>query len=181
MPEIKGTDVALLRELVKEKGRHVEEAILAKLSDKEKDTYRQVMTISWTPLDVQARICQVAAEVLYPNAKNSIFELHFELAKRTYTGLYKVFLAIPSLQLIVKRAASIWRTYYNAGEAMVENSTDSSLDFVVTNFPELPPGFRESTSAHLIYLAQATGKKGAVINRDDSNPKKWVWHISWQA
>lgn len=181
MAEIKGTDIVLLRELLSERGGRVEDALLAQLSEEEKHTYLHTMPISWSDLEIQARICQIAAKVLYPEAKNSVFELHYELAKRTYTGIYRVFLAVPSLQFIVKRAASIWRTYYTSGEALVENITDSSLDFVVVNFPELPDELRESASAHLTFLAEKAGKKGIAVKRDDKNPQKWVWHVNWRA
>jgi len=181
MPEIKGTDIVLLRKLNKEKDDQLEQTLFAKLSEQARDVYLHAMPISWTPIDIQAQIYEAVAEVMYPGDKNRIFKLHLDLAKRTYTGLYKVFLAIPSVQFVIKRAASIWRTYYNAGETSVENISDKALDFIVTGFPELPFAMRESTNAHIVYLAQATGKKGVAIKRDDSNREKWVWHVSWES
>jgi len=180
MAEIKGTDIVMLRTIVREKGKKIEEELLAKLSPKAKDAYLRSMTISWLPVDIHSDIYQTAAHVLYPNKGNSAFELGLEIARQTYTGLYKIFLSIPSLQFIIKRAASLWKTYYNVGKASVENITSSALDFVVTEFPNWPLVMRDATNAHIAYLAQTAGKKGVHISRDDSNHDKWVWHISWQ-
>lgn len=180
MARIKGTDTVMLRKFVRNKGSQFEEKIIAKLSNEAKETYLNTISISWLPVEIHSEIYQAAADVLYPNEENRAYELGLEIARQTYSGLYKIFLTIPSLQFIVKRAASLWKTYYNVGKATVDNVTSSTLDFIVTEFPSWPRVMRDATNAHITYLAQTAGKKEINIRRVDSNRDKWVWHISWK-
>lgn len=180
MAKIKGTDIVSLRKLVREKGELTEQSLLKAFSDEEKKTYLETSPISWTPVDLQARVYQVASDSLFPGQFDSVIRLQLEIAKRSYSNFYKIFLAIPSVAFIMKRAASIWRTYYDTGKATVENLSESTFEFVVTDFPDLPEQLRDATTAHLIYLTQATGKKGVSVKQDDKDVNRWVWRVSWK-
>ena len=70
-------------------------------------------------------------------------------------------------------------TYYDTGQATVENATEDRLEVVVRGFPDLPPPMREMAGGHMLVLLELTaGKRGRLV-RDESDPAAWRWKLSW--
>lgn len=179
MPKIKGTNIVTLKKIFQKAGPDTEDKFLAKLSEKEADIFKAIISTSWTPIELQARFYELAAQTLYPGSPNGMDKLFIEMAENAYSGVYKIFLKIPSTQFILKRAANLWATYYDSGNAMVENNTDDSFDFIVSEFPELPEILRKAVTANIKVLNQMTGLKNAKIVENWKNPKEWRWQVTW--
>jgi hypothetical protein len=179
MARIKGTDLVSLKKLLKTKVKAVEEKFLGSLSENDLQTFKTVIATSWTPVEVQARIYLAAAHALYPRQINAVEQLHHELAHQTYSGIYSIFLKIPSLKFIISRVAALWTTYYDKGTAEVENLTRTSLDFIVRDFPDLPKELRDATTGHIGYLLKKIGNRNVRVKHIDTLPHMWQWHVTW--
>jgi hypothetical protein len=101
------------------------------------------------------------------------------MAELSYSGIYKIFLRIPTIEFIFKRAARIWKTYFEKGDASIETVSAKCVDLVVANFPELPKPMRELANGHYLVLLQATGAKHIRIEMLDQDPNAWRWRVSW--
>jgi hypothetical protein len=180
MSRIKGTDVVNLTHFVRGKGPQVESDFLAGLTEPLRRVYVETRAITWTPVETQAALYEAAASYFFPNRPDAIVQLHRALAKIAYSGIYQIFIRIPKLSHIAERAASVWRRYYDTGEAGIENLTATSLDFVVSQCPDLPRALRQATTGHLYTLMEMTGAKDLVVSQPADTPAKWVWHIEWR-
>jgi len=179
MPRVKGTDVASLRNLIKGKGPQAERDFLDRLPVALRTLFLETSPLTWNPVDEQGDLYEVAASFLFPDKPEPIVEMHRVLARMSYSGIYRVFVRIPTVDFIAKRAASVWRSYYDSGEATTENETGTSLDFVVRHFPGLPRALREATTGHLSALLELTRAKSPAIVPPAQTPEAWVWHITW--
>jgi hypothetical protein len=179
MPRVKGTDVASLRSLIHEKGPEAERGLLERLPAALRNVYLETSPLTWNPVEVQAELYEVAASFLFPDQPEPIVAMHKLLARMSYSGVYRVFVRIPTVDFIAKRAASVWHSYYDSGEATIENATGRSLDFVVRQFPDLPLAMREATTGHLAVLLEMTRAKTPAIVPPPHRPEAWVWHITW--
>ena len=179
MPRVKGTDVASLRNYIKGKGPEAERELLDRLPVALRRVYLETSPLTWNPVEEQGELYEVAASYLFPDQAEPIVEMHKVLARMSYSGIYRVFVRIPTVDFIAKRAASVWRSYYDSGEASTENATGTSLDFVVRHFPGLPRALREATTGHLAALLELTRAKSPAIAPPPHDPEAWVWHITW--
>ncbi len=179
MSKIKGTDVVGLKKLLAMEGNDVENTYLSKLSESDQDAYKSIIATTWTEIEVQARLYQAAGDTLFPGKSDSVVKLHQKLADKAYSGIYSVFLLIPKASYVFKRAANIWRSYYDTGIAKVENIEKNSMDFVVREYPDLPKTMRDAVTGHISTLLGKTGLKNLNVKRDESNPQEWIWHTTW--
>lgn len=179
MSRTKGTDVVALREVFKLQGAAVENAFLAKLPDRLRDLYRQIVATSWSEVADQMAIYQAAAEILFPGETNRMVRLGMLLAERSFTGIYKVFLRIPTIEFILGRAARIWNSYYDKGDATVVKVSAKCAELIVQNFPDLPRPMREVANGHYEVLLKMTGARNVRISLNEDDPSTWRWRISW--
>lgn len=179
MGKIKGTDIVGLKKLFKKKDPPLEEEFLSQLSDSDRQIYKSIVATTWTPVETQARFYLAAGETLYPGRSNAVILLHHELAEQAYSGIYSIFLRIPSLKYVIKRVATLWTSYYDQGIAEVKNITDSSLDFFVGGFPDLPKALRDATTGHISVILQKVGLSNVHVYHIDAVPNKWHWQVTW--
>ena len=175
----KGTDVAVLRDLLRKRGPEVEAAVVAKMDPEARRLYEKALAFDWSPVELQMRVYLAAARTLFPSSAEPMAELGEVLARADYGGLYRFFLRIPTVKYVMSKAAQLWRTYYDTGQATVENAAEGSIDVVVRGFPDLPPPMREMAGGHMLVLLELTaGKRGRLV-RDESDPSAWRWKLSW--
>ncbi len=179
MPNTKGTDVLALRKMLQERGPQAEQEFLQRLNPELQNLYRSIMATTWSPVEQQTALYEAAAEVLFPGEAEPLRQLGRALAKRSFTGIYRIFLRLPTMQFIMNRTAEVWLTYYNAGEAVVENFVDRHGDFVVRRFPELPRKMREVICGHLSVILELTGAKNVRVTIVDRDPQAWRWQLTW--
>lgn len=181
MPRIKGTDVASLRTFVREKGPQAEQRFLAGVSERLRRLYLDTTPVTWNPVEAQAELYELCAAFLFPGQPAPVVELHRVLARMSYSGIYKVFFRIPTVEFLAERAASVWSKYYDTGEATIENATRTSLDFVVRQFPALPRALREATTGHLLTMLEMTGARDPKVDSPAQEPEGWAWRLTWNA
>ncbi len=180
MAKTKGTDIITLRLIMTAKGPVVEKAFEEKLGPRLLAIYRAISAMSWTEVDDQIAIYQAAAEVLFPNDSERMKSLGVLFGHKAFNGIYKLFLRIPTIEYIFKRAARIWNTYYDKGEAVIEVLSPKVVDMVVRDFPELPRAMREVVQGHYCVILEMTGAKDIQIQMFDDNPSAWRWRVSWK-
>ncbi len=180
MAMVKGTDFGSLRKLLRRRGSGAESAFVAALPGEQADMYRRVRDFDFIPVKDHARFIVAAAEILFPGQQNNQELLGRALAEVTFSGVYRIFLRIPSVSYIIGRAAAVWGTYYDTGEAAVENIKPAAADLVVRGFPELPAPLRRTTTGHVEVLLERTGAKDARIRREDKDPNAWRWITTWR-
>jgi hypothetical protein len=177
MPKTKGTDVMALRKLLQARGPEFEQTFKAALTPELAELYRTILHFTWTPVEAQTALYAAAAAALFPGHPEPMRELGRAMARLTFSGIYKVFLRLPTLAFVMSRTAQMWRTYYDAGEASVEDFTGRSGSLVVRRFPELPRQMREVVCGHLQVLVEATGAKQVRVLLHDQDPEAWRWEI----
>ncbi len=180
MPKTKNTDLHSLRKIFQERGPEQEELFLALLTPELLKQYRTTIPADWTPIENQTALYDAAGKVLFPGDPQAARRLGHLMASRSYSGIYKFFLQIPTVQFLIKQAAKIWRTFYDTGEAFVENAEEGYCELKVRDFPELTPTLREVAAGHLTALLEMVHKKIEGITLDETNPKCWVWFIRWR-
>lgn len=179
MSKTKGTDVVALREIFKAQGTAVENAFLDKLSSRHRDLYHLIVATSWSEVSDQMAIYQAAADTLFPGEANRMVRLGMLLAERSFTGIYKVFLRIPTIEFILGRAARIWNSYYDKGDATVFKVSPKCVELIVQNFPDLPRPMREVANGHYEVLLKMTGARNVRITMNEDDPNVWRWRVSW--
>jgi len=180
MSKTKGTDVMALRGLVQEKGPAAENALSELLGPRLEKIYKHILATSWTEIDDQAAIYQAAAQVLFPGCDDCLTKLGAALAEKSYSGIYKIFFRLPTVEYIFSRGALIWNTYYERGEASIEPISEKCFEMVVRNFPELPRSMREVAIGHYTVILKLTGAKNIRIDMNESDPLAWRWRASWE-
>lgn len=180
MANYKGTTIKTIRKLVKDQGHEREEALRLKLGPEARQAYDQALPTDWLPIEVGAELMQKAAEVLFPGEADGLRRIGLRNARETLTGVYRVFLKIPSIEFVLKRLANIWRTFFDQGQAAVVDYTGKHATLVVTEFPDYPTVLRESICGFIIGLLELTGARNVRVVKRDLDPRAWRWDIDWQ-
>jgi hypothetical protein len=180
MANVKGTDVLTIRRLLAEAGPEVEARVLAKVSSDVVGAYRRTVASTWTAVELQAAFYEAAADALFPGQHDPVELLFIEVARRSYSNVYRFFLSIPSIPFLVAQAARLWRTYYDTGTASAEFVAKGKARFKVSHFSALPRVLRSAITGHIRFLVENTGAKAVSIAVDESNPVHWIWEISYR-
>lgn len=180
MPHAKASDVLVVKKLVSTLGPDAEAGMLSSLSPGAARIYHSVLATSWMPLQEAFEIYAAAAGVLYPDDPCRMRRLGYEVNEIQLAGMYKIFLKVASVEFVVKRVSKIWRTYYDTGEAAVENFTPRSGVLVVRDLPELAESQREYICGFMTSILEYTGAKNISIRRQDDDPRAWRWLINWE-
>jgi hypothetical protein len=180
MVSIKNTDIAGLRDILRGHGAAAEAAVMARLSPASRQLFESALAFQWSPLERQMEIFEAAGELLFPGSEDRAFRLGRLLAERAYGGVYKAFLRIPSVRFVMGRAAQVWSSYYDGGEAVVENVGENGCELVVRGFPDFPATMREQLRGHVSILLERTGVKRYSVTHLDADREAWRWVITWE-
>ena len=179
MAMTKGTDVMALRPLIAARGAEVERCYIESLTPAARTLFAEVMAFSWSPVEVQAEVYLKAAKLLFPDAAEPMFELGRALARKTYSGIYKVFLRVPTIPYILGRASSMWKTFFDTGEASIERVEAKSVELVVRGYPDYPQPMREMAKGHMTVLLEMTRARNPLVRHIATDPQAWRWRASW--
>jgi hypothetical protein len=163
----KGTDVVALRQIFKERGSTAEQAFLARLAPDLLDLYQRSLAFVWNDVDQQTAVYRAAAEVLYPGDAEGLKQLGWEMARRSYHGVYKVLLRLPSTQFVMSQAAT------------VEDAGRGHATFILQDYPELAADMRQIVRGNITAAAETTGARNVRVFHVDRDPQAWKWVIQW--
>jgi hypothetical protein len=180
MAKIKGTDVVSLRKYFATRPDDVQRRFRELLSQEAAGLFDTALSTTWSPVELQSEMYEAAAQALHPNKPNGVAILFHDIAAVSYSGIYRVFLRMPTLAFLISRAAAVWKSYFDTGEACGENAAAKSVDFVVRNFPSLPPAMQQATAGHLQFLVENAGAVQPTVHVVETEPSCWRWQVRWK-
>ncbi len=184
MNQVKGTGLLIIKKLIHDRGPTTEKKFLDSLSAQDRAAWdtNKILAISWNPLPLKPEGSGLyeAALVLFPGEPNhALRELGRLMAKEGLPRFYQIFIRIPTVQFVWKRVAVLWRSFYDTGDASMEDPGPNRATFVLRNYPEYPPYMREYLSGYFHGMADLLGLKGMAVHRDESDPRAWKWRLQW--
>jgi hypothetical protein len=171
--------VVALRRIFKERGAGMERAFLAGLEPDLLELYRGSLAFVWNDVDRQTAVYRAAAQVLYPDDPEGLKRLGWEMARRSYSGVYKILLRLPSTRFVMDQAAKLWTTYFERGQAAVEDAGRGHATFVLRNYPELAADMRQIVRGNITAAAETTGARNVRVRHVETDPQAWKWVIQW--
>ncbi len=180
MPIIKATNLVALKELIKKQGPTSEEEFLSKLSSKAVSFYDSVLATNWISSDDEKEIMLEGARHLFPDDIKRMTQLGRELAKHNMTGIYKIFIKIPTIPFIIKRTAALWNSFFKEGKAEVVDVLENSLTLQVAELPDIEDYETEMTCGYILELLDMTGAENGFVKYDSKDPKVYKWHVKWR-
>ncbi|MFH1811137.1 MAG: hypothetical protein ABIJ09_20520 [Pseudomonadota bacterium] len=178
MPRSKGSNVVTVRKLVQAAG--VEDALLARLSAADVDTYHATLAVSWVDIEVVARIFAAGAAVLFPGDVRSLRRLGRAIAEDNMRGMYRLILRVISIPFAIGQSARIWGTYNDAGRMTVEREPDQPrLRLVVQDYLDFPDATLEETAGYVEGVALLCGARSAQAEGWREGDRRFGWRVQW--
>ncbi len=169
-----------IKKIIQEKSNLDWQAFMQARSPQVREMFDDGSMNSWIEFAVETEVFEAAARLLYPEDKQALRRLGAEVAQRHFTGIYKIFLRIPSVGFVVKRASQIYKTLYDAGDAGVEDLKETSCILTATGLESLSHVQHEYICGFLTRVVELTGVKNVQVTHDASNPHVWRWMITWE-
>lgn len=179
MANVKASDIVIIRDMLKEKGDRDINTLASALKPEVFKTLKSVLSVNWVPLEVEADILQETAKLFFPNDPRPLFKLGYTVAGKQFTGIYKLFLRIPSVSFIIKNMSSTWNTMNDKGVVRVDGLSSNGGTFVIAGLPELTAIQREYICGVISCILELTGVKNVKVEKMHNNPYEWKWNISW--
>jgi len=179
MPYIKPSNLIKLKEIVRGRGDAFEREFLDKLPAEVVQLYKFPALKPWIPSSLEVHIMQRAAELFFPDSAHRMRDLAHMLAQMTMTGIYRVFLAIPTPTFVIKRVAQIWRLFYQHGHARIIDTHDGGATLEVVELPDLEDYQKEFIAGYVAATLELANAGDVRVTFDGSNPAAWRWVITW--
>jgi hypothetical protein len=172
--------VIYIRELLLAKGEKTTDKFLETLSPEEKQCFQTLLPSTKLPIEQVARFAEQAVPLLFPDKSltQGLWELGYQNAKNDMKGMYRVLLKVATLEMVIKQAAVIWKTYHGQGKASVQRLPEKRFIFIVENYPEIPKKFLDVLTGYITGLANLAGVANVEVVCDDTNPNAWKWFIT---
>jgi hypothetical protein len=118
--------------------------------------------------------------LLFPDKSlvQGLWQLGYQNAQNDMKGIYKVLLKIATVEMVIKKASVIWKTYHDEGKSSAQQVKDKQFVFLVENYPDLPKTYRIITEGYITALANLVGEKYVEVVCDDVEPSAWKWLIT---
>jgi hypothetical protein len=178
MLTVKSVDLVTIRKMIQ--APKTLEAILAKLSPENRALFMKTCVSEWLPLQTNAEFLQICSEVIYPRDSLGLEKMDQEVARITYSGIYRAFLRIASVDFLIKRTAAIWHLYYNKGEAKAEKEAAQRVILAVNGFPELTQAHRKYIRGYVAGMVELTHASQIRVEHLDNDPQHWKWVTEWE-
>jgi hypothetical protein len=179
MGRAKASDVLIVKQFICQKSPDAEKVFLEQLSAEADTIYKTVAATSWMPIEAGFEIYAKAAAFLYPQDPKPARRLGYEVNRIQLKGIYKVFIRFASIEYIIKRVSQMWNTYYDAGEACLENFGETGGNLVVKKFPELAATQREYVAGFIQGILEMSGVANVQVQLQNQDPMAWRWFITF--
>ena len=179
MSHFKGSGLLFLRKEFKNRGEAVEKKFLDSLTPEETETFQKVLAVSWVPVDVAAQLYQKSASALFPNDRMALRRLGMMSANHDLKSIYKIMIRIATVSYVIGQAASLWRTYWDKGQASTEKEPNSNtLHYILKDYMDFPSVFHETMCGYVQAVVELTGGKNVNVNCSKlSNEIRWT--VTW--
>lgn len=180
MHKVKASDLISLRKSLAETKPHALQAARDRMPAELRSVLDVSVASSWLP-DLQ--ICAIYehfCDVLFPGSRTPYVLLGREMARMSYRGVYRIFLAIPSTSYVISKAASVWASYHSTGRASMEEVRDRSAVLLVRGADPICKAMIDIITGHIMALAELTGAKDPVVVASSDDPAELRWSIRWK-
>lgn len=181
----KGTRYATFRKLVKAKGEAFEKQFISMLNPVEQQRYTEAMAISWVDHDAYETdkgddCIAVAAKLFFPGQMNAIAKVGEMVAKENMSGLYKIFLLVPTVEYVVKRITQLWQAYNSAGEVTVDWVNPKYGKVIIRKYPGMSKLQRQYLTGYIKGVVELTRAKNVTVKLWEADPNAWTYHVKWE-
>ncbi len=180
MKTLKATDIITLRKILREKGGDCEKDMVGRLSAESRSAYENVMATSWISQAVEKEIMESCLREIFPGEPQGFRQLGKLLAQHNLTGVYKVFLRIPTIEFIMKRVGELWRMFFQKGSAQVEIVAPHKGLLTVSGYADLMPYQRELVAGYIQGIMGLAGARQVQTILLPSDASAWKWEITWE-
>lgn len=180
MSKVKGTGLVLLRDLIKEQNPDYLDVFKNKLTPTQWNEFQTIHSLAWRELENSPGAIGIGAQLFFPDDPDAIQRIGFLLAQKALTGVYRIFLRIPSPHHVIQRTANLWRQYHGAGKAHMENVQPNSCVLFVEDYPDMFDWLIEYLCGYLqgtFELTRANNVRVKCIEKQQSTIK---WLINWE-
>lgn len=187
MALVKASGLIFMRKLIHSKGEVVADRFWKILSKEDREFIKTLIPTYKLPIEEVTRFYELAVPIIFPEKSlaQGLWQLGYENAQNDMKGIYRAFLKIATLgreetysvEMLIRQAAVIWKTYHAQGEASVRRLGAKQFMFIVENYPGIPKSFREDLTGYIAGLLNLTGAKKVKVVQDDVDPNAWKWLI----
>jgi hypothetical protein len=130
--------------------------------DREHLFEKKIFELSWVDFGAYMRFSYLADKLLGQGNNQLIKDIEFSAVRKHSRGIYKFLFSLLSWKFVVKKAGSVWRTYFNSGQMETLNETKTSITLKLTDFPDIPLGHEKFQEYYLEELMRLCGIKNPV-------------------
>lgn len=180
MAGYKGMALVVTRQWIRAAGSDIEKRVLEALTPEERTTYDSLVATAWVPVEVATALYVAAAPLLYPKDPRPLRQIGRDLARQNLSGVFRFVVRVISVQMLVEKTASLWRSFHDQGTATAVREADRTLRFEVTGYPDLPERMRETIVGWLGQAVELTGAQNVRVVKIDDDPQRWTWTVTWR-
>ena len=180
MHNVKASDLITLRRSLAETQPLVLEEIRGRMEPELRAVLDRTVASSWLPEPQIRVIFDHVSKVLFPGMRAPHALLGRHMALKSYRGVYRVFLSIPSTNYVMKQAASMWASYHSTGKAGMEDVTANGAVLVVRGAEAISRTVIDVITGHIMALAELTGAKDPLVAANMDDPAALRWSMRWK-
>jgi hypothetical protein len=170
----------MIRKVVQDRGFSFEKDYLPRLTPQCRADFDH-LAVSWLdlPMVKEGSHLYEAADLLFKGSvDNKLHEIGLATAKEV-PMFYKIFLAIPTKEFVLKKFEKMWRSYYDCGTMVLEKLEDKTCTFALHDFPDYPVWLRQFMKGWLTGFFSLIKLKVTKVDLDDKDPQAIKWHVTW--
>ncbi len=95
------------------------------------------------------------------------------MAGKNFTGIYKIFLRIPSVSYIIKNISLTYNTMLDSGKARIDDWISNGATFVISGLPEMTSVHKEYICGMIACILELAGCTDITTVKMENNPHEW--------
>jgi hypothetical protein len=119
MPKVKGSTIRPRLDYVQQKGGDLAKVLERVNPDFAQEVKKGILLNVWYDLNGYLEFCRSIDQVLGKNDLAMVWEMGRFSAEYAFKGIYKMFYKIGAPEWIMKMGLSVWKQYYDTGQARV--------------------------------------------------------------
>lgn len=136
---VKGITASNIKKYIIENHKDSYDLWLNSLPEESRDIYSATI--------LAEKLYPILSAIIYPtektgelffngDIKKAAYQMGYDSAQKALNSIYRIFLRISSLNFIIKKAKSIYSSFYNAGEVELLDKQAQKLSFNLSKIPK---------------------------------------------
>ncbi|MEW6515546.1 MAG: hypothetical protein AB1439_01395 [candidate division FCPU426 bacterium] len=159
-------------------------SVLDSLAPEDQALWRQkIVPVMWLDYGAYLRYMFAADKVLGKGDYSLIDASARYTARKHFSGIYKFFISLTSPHFVIKRAAQVWRQYFDVGKMEVIEEKDHLSILQLSEYPDIPLNHEFSHTPFMEELVRMSngknprGKHPKCMARKD---EYCLWEFTWE-